>query len=72
MEKIMSNKGNDNKKELQISSSAAEYLTFIAAKGNDEEAIEMRYEKEKHSLYQTIQDWNQHLIPKMESSSLSQ
>ena len=42
----MSNKGNDNKKELQISSSAAEYLTFIAAKGNDEEAIEMRYENE--------------------------
>ena len=48
----MSNKGNDNKKELQISSSAAEYLTFIAAKGNDEEAIEMRYENENIWLTQ--------------------
>jgi len=54
MEKIMSNKGNDNKKELQISSSAAEYLTFIAAKGNDEEAIEMRYENENIWLTQKM------------------
>lgn len=50
----MSNKGNDNKKELQISSSAAEYLTFIAAKGNDEEAIEMRYEDENIWLTQKM------------------
>mgnify|MGYP000939025138 CR=1 FL=1 len=50
----MSNKGNDNKKELQISSSAAEYLTFIAAKGNDEEAIEMRYENENIWLTQKM------------------
>ena len=50
----MSNKGNDNKKELQISSSAAEYLTFIAAKGNDEEAIEMRYENENIGLIQKM------------------
>ena len=54
MEKIMSNKGNDNKKELQISSSAAEYLTFIATKGNDEEAIEMRYENENIWLTQKM------------------
>ena len=54
MEKIMSNKGNDNKKGLQISSSAAEYLTFIAAKGNDEEAIEMRYENENIWLTQKM------------------
>ena len=50
----MSNKGNDNKKELQISSSAAEYLTFISAKGNDEEAIEMRYENENIWLTQKM------------------
>lgn len=50
----MSNKGNDNKKELQISSSAAEYLTFIAAKGNDEEAIEMIYENENIWLTQKM------------------
>lgn len=50
----MSNKGNDNKKELQMSSSAAEYLTFIAAKGNDEEAIEMRYENENIWLTQKM------------------
>ena len=50
----MSNKGNDNKKGLQISSSAAEYLTFIAAKGNDEEAIEMRYEDENIWLTQKM------------------
>lgn len=50
----MSNKGNDNKKGLQISSSAAEYLTFIAAKGNDEEAIEMRYENENIWLTQKM------------------
>lgn len=50
----MSNKGNDNKKELQISSSAAEYLTFIATKGNDEEAIEMRYENENIWLTQKM------------------
>lgn len=50
----MSNKENDNKKELQISSSAAEYLTFIAAKGNDEEAIEMRYENENIWLTQKM------------------
>ena len=50
----MSNKGNDNKKELQISSSAAKYLTFIAAKGNDEEAIEMIYENENIWLTQKM------------------
>lgn len=33
-----------DKKEIQIRSSAAEYLTFIAANGNNHEAIEIRYE----------------------------
>ncbi len=34
------------KKEITIRSSAAEYLTFVAATGNDETSIEMRYEDE--------------------------
>ena len=32
------------KNEITIRSSAAEYLTFIAATGDDKEAIEVRYE----------------------------
>ena len=35
-----------NKKEISICSSAAEYLTFIAANGNDENSVEVRYENE--------------------------
>lgn len=39
--KIDKNKNeNHDKNELQIRSSAAEYLTFIAANGDDHEAIE--------------------------------
>ncbi len=45
---------NQNKKELQIRSSAAEYLTFIAAKGDDKEAIEVRYEDENIWLTQKM------------------
>lgn len=45
---------NHNKKELQIRSSAAEYLTFIAANGDDKEAIEIRYEDENIWLTQKM------------------
>lgn len=45
---------NQEKKELQIRSSAAEYLTFIAANGNDQEAIEIRYEDENIWLTQKM------------------
>lgn len=45
---------NQEKKELQIRSSAAEYLTFIAAKGDDKEAIEVRYEDENIWLTQKM------------------
>ena len=38
------------KNEIAIRSSAAEYLTFIASTGNDEQSIEMRYEEENHNL----------------------
>ncbi len=44
-----------NKKEsCTIRSSAAEYLTFIAASGGSEEAIEMRYEDENIWLTQKM------------------
>lgn len=49
------NKDQDyDKKELQIRSSAAEYLTFIAAHGDDQEAIEIRYEDENIWLTQKM------------------
>lgn len=37
---------NAGKKENQIRSSAAEYLTFVAATGDDKNSIEVRYEDE--------------------------
>ncbi len=40
------------KKEISIRSSAAEYLTYIAATGDDETAIEIRYEDENIWLTQ--------------------
>ena len=44
------------KKEADISirSSAAEYLTFIAATGDSQESIEMRYENENIWLTQKM------------------
>lgn len=45
---------NHDEKELQIRSSAAEYLTFIAANGDDQEAIEIRYEDENIWLTQKM------------------
>ena len=58
------------KSEITIRSSAAEYLTFVAASGNDEQSIEMRYENENIWLTQkmmaelydvTIPAINQHI-----------
>ena len=43
-----------DKKEIQIRSSAAEYLTFIAANGDDQKAIEIRYENENIWLTQKM------------------
>ena len=43
-----------NTKEITIRSSAAEYLTFIAATGHDKEAIEVRYEDENIWLTQKM------------------
>lgn len=44
-------------------SSAAEYLTFVAATGNGNASVERRYEDENHSLTQTMtmQDWEERL-----------
>ena len=43
-----------NNHEIEISSSAAEYLTFIAANGDDEDSIEIRYEDENIWLTQKM------------------
>nr|WP_288891693.1 virulence RhuM family protein [uncultured Sneathia sp.] len=52
MEEIISKEMD--KKEIQIRSSAAEYLTFIAANGDDQKAIEIRYENENIWLTQKM------------------
>ena len=41
-------------KEITIHSSAAEYLTFIAATGDNKQSIEMRYEDENIWLTQKM------------------
>ncbi|GHV42003.1 hypothetical protein FACS1894187_24030 [Synergistales bacterium] len=43
-----------NKNEITIHSSAAEYLTFIAATGDSEQSFEMRYEGENIWLTQKM------------------
>ena len=42
------------KKEVSIRSSAAEYLTFVASTGNNDESVEMRYEDENIWLSQKM------------------
>ena len=39
-------KTNKKKNEISIRSSAAEYLTYVAAAGDDKDSIEVRYEDE--------------------------
>ena len=51
---MSSQKNNKSKREIAIRSSAAEYLTFIAATGDDECALEMRYENENVWLTQKM------------------
>jgi len=45
---------NKKKHEITIRSSAAEYLTFIAATGNNEQSFEMRYQDENIWLTQKM------------------
>ena len=47
-------KSNNKKKEITIRSSAAEYLTFIAATGDDKQSFEMRYQDENIWLTQKM------------------
>ena len=69
----------DKKKEKLIRSSAAEYLTFVAATGDSSESIEMRYEDENIWLTQkmmatlydvSIAAINQHIKKIYEDSEL--
>ncbi|GHV27565.1 hypothetical protein AGMMS4952_09470 [Spirochaetia bacterium] len=59
------------KKEITIRSSAAEYLTFVAATGDSQDSVEMRYEDENIWLTQKmmavlydvdIRTINEHLV----------
>lgn len=43
-----------NRKEVTIHSSAAEYLTYVAAVGDSDESLEMRYEEENIWLTQKM------------------
>ncbi|MDR3217426.1 MAG: virulence RhuM family protein [Dysgonamonadaceae bacterium] len=45
---------SNSKKEITIRSSAAEYLTFVAATGDNPQSIEMRYEDENIWLTQKL------------------
>ena len=42
------------KTEITIRSSAAEYLTFVASTGDNQESVEMRYEDENIWLTQKM------------------
>ena len=42
------------KDEITISSSAAEYLTYVASVGDQQDSVEMRYEDEKICLTQRM------------------
>ena len=43
-----------NKAEITIRSSAAEYLTYVASVGDQQDSIEMRYEDENIWLTQKV------------------
>jgi len=45
---------NKNKNEVSIRSSAAEYLTYVAAIGDSADSVEMRYEDENIWLTQKM------------------
>ena len=65
------------KKDITIRSSAAEYLTFIAATGDDKNSIEVRYEDENiwitqkmlAALYEVdVRTINYHILKVFEDS----
>jgi len=66
-------------KKITIRSSAAEYLTFVSATGDDERAVEMRYEDENIWLTQkmmaelygvSVQAIDQHLKTLIKNSEI--
>ena len=60
MSKKKSTPGGRPKKNTEVSlvrSSAAEYLTFVAAGGNSEASVEVRYEDEN------IPPWRHFMVP---------
>lgn len=71
----------NKKEEITIRSSAAEYLTFVASTGEDENSVEMRYEDENIWLTQkmmatlydvTISAINQHIKKIYEDGELEE
>lgn len=50
----MKSKKSKKKNEITIRSSAAEYLTFVAATGENQQSVEMRYEDENIWLTQKM------------------
>ena len=50
----MGNKSNKQKSEITIRSSAAEYLTYVASMGDNEQSFEMRYQDENVWLTQKM------------------
>ncbi|GHV77304.1 toxin Fic [Spirochaetia bacterium] len=73
-------RGNKKKQEITIRSSAAEYLTFVAATGDSEQSFEMRYEDENIWLTQkmlsvlydvSVQNIGQHIKKILEDGELS-
>lgn len=74
-------KKEKNKNEISIRSSAAEYLTYVAATGDNPESIEVRYEDENIWLTQkmlatvydvTISAINQHIKKIYEDNELAE
>ncbi|MBR5966363.1 MAG: virulence RhuM family protein [Treponema sp.] len=70
-----------DKKESSIRSSAAEYLTFVAATGDDKDSIEVRYEDENiwitqkmlATLYEVdVRTINYHILKIFEDSELQE
>lgn len=73
--------GKNKKNEVTIRSSAAEYLTFVAATGNDKNSVEVRYEDENiwitqkmmATLYEVdVRTINYHILKIFEDSELHQ
>ena len=72
--------GKKKSKEITVNSSAAEYLTYVAAAGDDKQSFEMRYDDENIWLTQkmmaalynvSVQNVGQHIKKVFEDGELS-